>query len=294
MHQLAVNPFPGSLGPEATEFVELLQLELAQRELDLPGMPAIAVQLQHMLGDEDISMERIVRLVSAEPILATRIVRLASSVALNPRGMPIRDLRNAVARVGFNALRAAATSFAITQLQLADRYKSVMPALTALWQENVAMASAACVVARRCQRISPDTALFAGLVSGVGKICLLARSAESPYMLRNPGVFQEIVRDWHAEVALALLTNWGVAEDVVDAVHGFQSHRAGGNTLFALADVLAVAEVLSQHQISSELRLDMLQSQYSAKRLGLRPEDCLKLIDDSQAELEQLQSVLTR
>lgn len=292
MNHLVATPAPGSSSQEATEFIELLQLEIAQHEIELPGSPHVAMQLQQLLTDEEISTDRVVRLVSTEPILASRVVRLASSVALNPRGTPVRDLRNAVARVGFNALRAAATSFAITQLKLAERYKSVMPALTTLWRENVAMAAAACAVARRCQRVSPETALFAGLVSSVGKICLLARSVDSPYMAAHPGVFQEIVRDWHAEVAHSLLTNWGVAEDIIDAVYGYQSHRAGSSTMFSLTDVLAVAEILSDQELSTELRLEVLQGQYSAKRLGLRPEECLNLMEDSKAELELLRSVL--
>jgi HD-like signal output (HDOD) protein len=280
------------MSPEATEFIELLQLELTQRELELPSYPNVAVQLQQLLADDNVSTDRVLRVVSAEPILAARIVRLASSAALNPRGTPVTDLRNAVARLGFNALRAAATSFAVTQLRLADRFKSIMTPLTGLWNANVSMAAAACVVARRCQRVGPDTALFSGLVSGVGRICLLARSVDSPYMAGHPGEFQQIVHDWHAEVAQALLTNWGVAEDIIDAVHGHQSHRAGVRSQFVLTDVLAVAELLSQHDLSAEQRMELLQGQQAAQRLGLRPEDCVTLMGDSQAELALLRTAL--
>jgi HD-like signal output (HDOD) protein len=279
------------LSPEATEFIELLQLELSQRELELPSYPNVAVQLQQLLADDNVSTDRVVRVVSVEPILAARIVRLASSAALNPRGTPVTDLRNAVARLGFNALRAAATSFAVTQLRLAQRYRNMLPTLTTLWNENVSMAASACVVARRCQRVGADTALFAGLVSGVGKICLLARSIDSPYMSENPGVFREIVTDWHAEVAHALLTSWGVADDVIEAVHGHQRHRDGARTL-ALTDVLAVAEVLSQHETTADLRMEILQNLQAVQRLGLRPEDCVTLMSDSQAELALLRTAL--
>lgn len=277
---------------EATEFLELLQLELAQREIELPSYPNVAVQLQQLLGDDNVSTERVVRIVGAEPVLATRVVRLASSAALNPRGTPVTDLRNAVARLGFNALRAAATSFAVTQLRLAERHQAVTEPLFELWNENISMAAAACVVARRCQRVSADTALFAGLVAGIGKICLLARAGESPYMRANPAVVQEIIRDWHAEVAQALLSSWGVAEDIIEAVHGHQCHRATGPGGYALTDVLAVASALTRFGGNDKPWLKLLQEQDSPKRLGLRPADCLALLQDSQAELALLRAAL--
>ncbi len=280
------------MSPEAREFVEQLQLELVQRELELPSYPNVAVQLQQLLADDDVATERVVRVVSAEPVLAARVVRLASSAALNPRGIRVTDLRNAVARLGFNALRAAAASFAMTQLRLAERYASITTPLISLWNENVSMAAAACVVARRCQRVSPDTALFAGLVSGVGRICLLARSVDSPYLAAHPEVFQEIASDWHAEVAKALLTSWGVAEDVIDAVYGHQSPRAGARCMFALTDVLTVAAVLSQQDMDPELRMEMLQSRHAVQRLGLQPADCVTMMSDSQEERALLRSVL--
>lgn len=281
-----------SYSTEATEFLELLQLELAQREIELPSYPNVAVQLQQLLGDDNVSVERVVRVVGAEPVLAARIVRLASSAALNPRGTPVTDLRNAVARLGFNALRAAATSFAVTQLRLAERHQAITEPLLELWNENVSMAAAACVVARRCQRVSADTALFAGLVSGVGKICLLARAGESAYMRANPPVMQEIIRDWHAEVAQALLSSWGVAEDVIEAVHGHQCHRVARSGGFALTDVLAVADIMTRFGGDHELWLELLQEQKSPERLGLRPADCLALLQDSQTELALLRAAL--
>ena len=276
------------MSPEAEEFIELLQLELAQHELELTSYPAVALQIQQLLADDNVSTERVVRLVGTEPILAAMIVRLASSVALNPTGKPVVDLRNAVARVGFNAMRAAATSFALTQLRLSKRYRPVLEQLEALWRDNVSMAAAACVVARRSQRVSADTALFAGLVSGVGKICLLARSVDSPYMMSHPDEFREVVLDWHAEVAHALLTSWRVADDVVEAVHGHQGHRTGTRNLFVLSDVLSVAEVMAQHEMATDLRLELLESQLAAKRLGLRPENYEFMMTESKAELALL------
>jgi HD-like signal output (HDOD) protein len=142
-------------------------------------------------------------LVSAEPVLAGRVMQLASSAALNPRGTPILELRTGVARLGFDSLRAAAISFAMMQLRIAPSFQGVQASLAALWKDNVTLAATACVVARHCRRAGPDTALFAGLIAGVGKITLLAKARRHPAMLNDSAAYHQLVRDWHAMVAQA-------------------------------------------------------------------------------------------
>jgi HD-like signal output (HDOD) protein len=289
-----LKSLPDTLSPEAKDFLAALHVELTQQELELPSYPNVAVQLQRLLTDDSISTDRVVRLVGSEPVLAMRVVRLASSAALNPRGTPVTELRTAVARLGFNSLRAASMSFAVTQLRMSERYKNILEPLTKLWEDNVSMAAAACVVARRCRRVSADTALFAGLVSGVGRICLLARASAYPGLMADPLAYHAIVRDWHAAVAQSLLRSWNVADDVVVAIHGYQANGKSNHGGLALTDVLAVAEMLSMHNTLPDQWLEALKDQKSAERLGLRSDDCLTLVSESQAEFALIRSALTQ
>jgi len=224
-HALA-TPDANSASPAARDFLVQLQRELVADQIQLPAFPDISLQVQRLLMDDNVGNDKVVRLVSLEPVLAGRIMQLANSVALNPRGTPIVELRSAIARLGFNALRAAAVSFAVTQLRLAPAYQNIQKSLALLWHDSVTMAATACVVARRSRRISPDTALFAGLVSGVGKICLLARTHDNPGLASDVASYHEIVRDWHADVTRALLRHWHIADEVVASVHDFQRHAA--------------------------------------------------------------------
>jgi HD-like signal output (HDOD) protein len=278
--------------PELAAFLSDLQRELTLGTIELPSFPDVSLQIQRLLSDDNVATDKVVRLVGAEPVLAARIMQLANSAALNPSGTPILELRTAVARLGFDSLRAAAVSFAMTQLRLANAYKSIEVPLEMLWSDNVLMASTACVVARRCHRISPDTALFAGLVSGVGKICLLARASQVPALARNPSAYHEIVSEWHAEVARALLTSWNVAEDIVSAVHTYEKHSQVPRGLTPLTDVLSVAELLSFHHDMPEQIVEALRNAKSAMRLGLSADACVTLLTETQAEVTSLRNTL--
>src|ERR1700734_3959032 len=82
----------------AFNFVQALAAELSGGKVELPGFPHIVMRVQKVLSDESADASRIVRVIGAEPVLATQLVRMANSAALNPSGTKVMDLGAAVAR----------------------------------------------------------------------------------------------------------------------------------------------------------------------------------------------------
>ena len=104
-----------------------LSAELSASKIELPSFPEVATQVQKVLSEENCSSERVVRVMGAEPMLATRVLTMANSAALNPGGKPISELRTAVTRLGFDALRAATVSFVMAQLRSAGKLFTIDP-----------------------------------------------------------------------------------------------------------------------------------------------------------------------
>jgi HD-like signal output (HDOD) protein len=276
------------------EFVRELAAALSAGPIELPSFPDVALRVQDLLADDGVSTDSVVRIVGAEPMLAARVVSLANSVAMNPSSTPVTDLRTAVARLGFDSLRAAAVSFAIAQLARREEYRAIEPQLAKLWLDSVTMAASACVVARRSQRMSPDTALFAGLVAAVGRIYILTRAAAHPALFADAGAYQAIVSEWHAGVARALLESWNVADEVVDAVHTFETRNQETRPGSVLPDVLAVATLLNRHGDAPDLLVDATRHSRALTRLGLNAADCCELVGESAAEMASLRAALGR
>src|SRR5690348_2513128 len=84
----------------AFTFVQALAAELSGGKIELPGFPHIVMRVQKVLADDQADAGRILKVLGSEPVLASQIVRMANSAALNPVGTCIADLRAAVARVG--------------------------------------------------------------------------------------------------------------------------------------------------------------------------------------------------
>ena len=92
-----------------------------------------------------------------------------------------------------------------------------------LWQHSVLVASL-CVRVRTpsAHAVSPDTAMLTGLVHGVGKLYILTHSTRHPALFGDQAMYQRIVRDWHGNIAKALLESWLLADEIVAAVHSYE------------------------------------------------------------------------
>jgi HD-like signal output (HDOD) protein len=273
-------------------FVKSLAAELSERRVDLPSVPEVVTRLQKALSDESVSNVTVVKLVGSEPLLAARLMTMANSAALNVSARRIADLPTAVARVGFNIVRSAAISFAMEQLRKSGEYRHIERDLDVLWQNSVQIAALCHVIARRFSSLNGDTALLAGLMHNVGRVYILARASRSPALTGDPLTFRSILRDWHANVAKALLETWQVSGDIVDAVAGHEDLDREARGPATLTDVLSLALQLEGTRNGAEMNLPGEALLKGLKRLQLQVRDCHAVLDESAEEIAALKLAL--
>jgi HD-like signal output (HDOD) protein len=274
-------------------FVQALASELSSGKVELPGFPDIVARVQHVLADENVSTDKVVKVLGTEPVLAGQLLSVANSAALNPSGKAITDLRNAVARVGLNTVRTATIAYAVRLLRAGAELKPIASQLNDLWQRNVMVASLAYVLARKRTKLNADTALLAGLLHGVGRLYILTRAVRHPALFANPSSYQMIERDWHLSIATALLENWGIAPEIVAAVHDCEDYAREPRGAACLTDVLVAANIIVIHfGQPPEFLQTRLQTVRAISRLELNREICETLIEESAAEIASLREML--
>lgn len=275
-------------------FVQQLAIDTSTPGLQLPSYPEVALRVQRVLSDANASSERVLRVLSGDPVLAARILALANSAAVNRSGRTITDLRAAMARLGFDALRSAAIGLALTQLRRAAEYRPIERPMTALWQESVHTAALGFVLARLGGRFPPETAMLAGLVSGVGKLYLLTRSSQYPALFATARDYRELESRWHPQVARGILESWHLAPAIVDAVGDIDEAPQDQRSRSSLADVLATSQMLIRcHGTPGQIEAE-LPANHSAQRLELTAAACTSLLKESAAEIQALREALVR
>jgi HD-like signal output (HDOD) protein len=276
----------------AFTFVQALAAELSGGKIELPGFPHIVMRVQKVLADELADAGRILKVLGSEPVLASQIVRLANSAALNPAGMGVTDLRAAVARVGLDTVRSATIAFALRQLRDASLLRGLEAPLGVLWRRGVLVASLSCVIARRLTTVNPDTALLAGLLQGIGRLYILTRASGHRALFADQDSYQAIERDWHLSIAAALLENWGIADEIVQAVHESENLERDTRGPLSLIDVLIVGTLLAEHHDQPQVLQAQVQCAKPLQKLKLDAAACAAFIAESASDIESLREAL--
>lgn len=283
---------PRSASADAFEFVKSLATELSGNKIELPSFPDIAIRVQRVLADDNVSPERVVRVLGGEPALAAKVMSMANSAAMNPTGRQIADVKTAIARLGFDMLRSTAISFAMSQLRKADQFKGIEKQLNVIWQRSVTVAAVSFAIAKRCTRLPPDTAMLTGLLHSVGKLYILTRASKFPALFGDAAAYNNIVSEWHSNIAKALLDSWQISEVVVEAVHQFEDPERDLQGPVTITDVLAAGYAFASFKDQPELLLSSLKDCKADQRLGLTPEKIQIIQTESLTEINALRDAL--
>jgi HD-like signal output (HDOD) protein len=217
---------------------------------------------------------------------------MANSAALNPGRTPIIDLKAAVARVGLDTVRTATIAFAVQQLREAPALKGLEKQLGTLWRHSVQVSALGFSVARRLTTVNPDSAMLAGLLQGIGKLYILTRASRHRSLFADPLTYQTIEHDWHLSIAAALLENWGIADEIVQAVHESENFERESRGVPVLADVLVVATLLADLHGEPAVLQAQTQCAKPLQRLRLDYAACTTFLQESANEIAAIREAL--
>jgi len=278
---------------DAFQFVQALAAELSLGAVDIPGFPSIVTRVRQVLADESASAEKVARVVGADPVLAARLLKLANSVALLGTARPATDLRTAVSRVGLNAVRTTTHAHAMRILGQSEALRGLEKLLDVLARQTGQVASLCHVIAARYTRVPPDAAMLAGLLQSCGRLYLLVRAGNHRGLFADASTFRNVERDWHLSVAVALLENWAVPEEIVHAIAECEDLTREPRGAPCLTDVVMLAVAIARHASQPKVLEATLRDVKCLARFGLDAKAVAEMLEASKHELAQLEAALT-
>ena len=152
--------------PNALTFkiLEDIARDLSSDEINFPTFLDITFQVRTALKDPNLNVDKLAKLVGAEPLMSAKIIRMANSVAMNPSGRAIADVKSAIVRVGMEAVRTVSFAVAMEQLLRSKQMQPFETLSQRLWEHTSHVAALCRVLARKLARINGDEAMFACVV----------------------------------------------------------------------------------------------------------------------------------
>jgi HD-like signal output (HDOD) protein len=275
----------------ALAFLRHLATEVSGGTVNLPSFPDVVIRIRKALSDPDARLAQTVKIIGAEPRLAARLLQAANSVAFNPTGKPVTDLKAAVTRLGYRGVQSFSMAFAVQQMRLAPALRSIAKPLNVLWEESITVASISQVIARRTP-VNPDEAFLTGLLHGIGRLYIMVRAVGKSSVLQGDHAFADMIDGWHPAIGKAVLENWGFAEPMSEAVGLQGDSEHGGKAEADLTDVLIAAVALTAVLREPGPRTVDTDGIHSFRRLALTTQDCADILKHAEYQLGSLHATL--
>ena len=201
----------GASDPVRGHFRELFR-GVAQK-CDLPPFPKVAARALSLARDPKARTDDVARVVTADPTLAARVLRIANSVVYM-RHEPPRTVRDAIVTVGFNTLRTILIAASARSMYRADD-----PIAERLWTHALATALAADEL-RDPREPAGGRDFITGLLHDVGKLVFHQTDPDALARLgyADEAREREVFGVTHAVVGGVLADMWGAPQGVADAI----------------------------------------------------------------------------
>ncbi|QZA79949.1 HDOD domain-containing protein [Deefgea piscis] len=228
----------------------LAMLEDIAKELDgntiFPVCFDISIQIGAAMKDPNASIQKIASEVEKDPLITTKLLKLANSASYNPSGRAIVNIENAVIRLGMGVARSAALACAMDQLSRSAQLAPFEAQSRLWWQHSLKTAAIARVLCKHlAPRLNPEVAFLAGLVHDLGAFFMLDRAGRNPELLERPKTVEYLVAQWHDSIGTVLLDTLSLPEEIIEAVRDNDLPRPPTTQLRRLTDVIYVANLFA-------------------------------------------------
>jgi diguanylate cyclase (GGDEF)-like protein len=216
-------------------------------------LPAVALDVLRISRERDVSAGELAKVIQNDPVISARILKIVNSSLF---GIPrkIGSIQQAVVVLGIRSVKVMALSFSLVDA-MGDATAKTFD-LTAFWRRCLTTAVTARLLGRAVAKNVAEEAFVAGLLTDIGMMaawrCAPVEYGKVTTILKKTGkqiqeAEQQVFNTTHAEMSKAMLSAWGLPDEIVNSVachHGDGLDQLEG-TLLTMAKIVNVAAEFS-------------------------------------------------
>lgn len=265
----------------AGDIFRTINEQIRQGKLVLPSLPDVTLKIHKTIHDPQASPEVIAKLLALDPALATKILKVANSVAYRMK-LPVDNLQHAISCLGYKRIQALIINHALLHLfgQPQGQYGRWV---SMIHNNSIRVAAQASAIASNYTNFNPDDAMLAGLIHNIGYLPLLQFYSQQKDSSQSQAAQWQTMQKLHALVGHLLLSKWLFPDSLNQVISEHNKIMRNPGPHADLTDVVIVAR-LSLPDTPAELQDDMPVLSPAFTRLGISSPEELRenqrVVDD--------------
>lgn len=253
-------------------FNDLLN-DIEKNRLPLPTQPKIAIAIQDLNQNPNVTSTKLSEVIGKDPGLAARVIRIANSPLA--RGVVIiNSLDVAISRLGIQFVTSMALGLAMEQLFVA-KHAIIENRLREAWQHSAKVAAMSFVLAQTLKLFPSQEAALAGLLHEIGILPILVYAEKNPDLLKDIPSLDMLIQKHYTQLGEAILTSWQFPREIAALPQKLiDTYRNVDNP--DLADIVLVAKIEMLQGTKHPLALIDKTEVPAYERLKLNPSENLQ------------------
>ncbi len=275
------------------KFIATLMDDVSKGQLEIPTLPEVALKIRKLVDDPMVSADKIATLVGTDAALSARLLQVANSAFF--KGLnSVDNVRTAVVRLGGVCVRNVVSSLVMQQLYQANQMGPIKKDLLNIWIHGARVAAISHVLAKRFTKLNADEAMLAGLIHNIGKLPILKRAVKSPEIVEDKVMLYRIIDKLHPEIGRLILEEWHFPPQLIQVTAGHEDLSRNPGPEADFTDVVLVAN-LHSYMGKANNKFDSVDwNEIPAfEKLGLTPEQSIKALAEAQADINEIQKVIS-
>ncbi len=197
-------------------FLEIIDDYVEEDRVTLPPFDKTALRIQQEIQKPDVDINKIEKLIIADPAMASQILKVANSAFF--KGLSkVMTVREAIIRLGLDEITRMVMVLSQKELyntrdQFIKNYRNI------LWQHAIVSALVSQWVAREAgfEEITQEV-FFASLMHDIGKLFLITviekiKTSKAVPFIPSTAVVNEIIKSQHADQGYNLMKRWNIPD----------------------------------------------------------------------------------
>lgn len=260
--------------------------KLIEKQINLPSPPAIVVQILNTVQKESVSLQDLARIISADPALTVKMLRVANS-GFYSLPTEVTSVERALSVLGTNVIKNIALSFVIASDLRGD--SKVNFDFDYFWRRAVTSAVAAELLTKLLQQKNEDIFVTA-LLHDIGVLIMyLSKGDEYGQLLEErmtTGVALRVLEMNkfsfnHQQLGAVLLKSWGLPVVITEPLRYHHNPADAPDEHRLTAEILRISDLLSAvySEANSAEKVRLLQDEVT-QQFAVDPGKVRELVDD--------------